>query len=71
MGTGVYHMESWQIIIIALFGAAFGYHMYQAGIKQGAELCIEKLHEKKIISFDNAGNIKPNPFWEEVQKSKK
>ena len=63
-------MELWQIIVIALFGAAFGYNMYHQGIKQGAELCVAKLHEEKIISFDNAGNIRPNPFWEEVQKTK-
>ena len=54
-------MELWQIIVIALFGAAFGYNMYHQGIKQGAELCVAKLHEEKIISFDNAGNIRPNP----------
>ena len=63
-------MDNWQTIIMALVGLGFGYHMYKTGIKAGAELCIEKLHEQKIICLDNKGNIKPNPFWEEIQKSK-
>lgn len=63
-------METWQIIIITLFGAGFGYHMYKIGIKEGAEICLIKLTEQKIISLDNKGNIKPNPFWEEFQKTK-
>jgi hypothetical protein len=70
MAIGVYYMETWQIIIITLFGAGFGYHMYKIGIKEGAEICLIKLTEQKIISLDNKGNIKPNPFWEEFQKTK-
>jgi hypothetical protein len=63
-------METWQLIIVALFGLGFGYHMHKVGIKAGAELCLLKLTEQKIISLDNKGNIRPNPFWEEIQKTK-
>jgi len=70
MAIGVYYMETWQIIILILFGAGFGYHMYKIGIMEGAEICLIKLVEEKIISLDNKGNIKPNPFWKEFQKTK-
>lgn len=56
-------METWQIIILILFGAGFGYHMYKIGISEGIEICLIKLAEQKIISLDNKGNIKPNPFF--------
>jgi len=63
-------MEDWQIALSALFGGGFGYHMYKVGLRSGAELCLLKLTEQKIISLDNLGNIRPNPFWEEIQKTK-
>ncbi len=63
-------MEFWQIAILIAFGAAFGYHMYKVGMKAGAVRCIEKLYELKVISYDNKGEIRPNPFWEEHQKPK-
>jgi hypothetical protein len=63
-------METWQIIIITLFGVFFGHRMYKVGVKEGAEWTLQKLHENKIICYDNKGDIKPNPFWEEIQKTK-
>ncbi len=56
-------MGTWEIIILILFGAGFGYHMYKIGISEGIEICLIKLAEQKIISLDNKGNIKPNPFF--------
>lgn len=49
------------IFSICLFGC--GYKAFQIGIKEGAERTLTKLHETKIIAFDERGNIKPNPFY--------
>ena len=54
-----------ETIIMAILGLGFGYHMYKTGIKQGAENCIDLLHAKKIICYDNKGDIKPNQFFQE------
>ena len=64
-------MSELQIIILVITGLGFGYHMYKVGVRSGASVCIEELHKQKIICFDHRGDIKPNPFWEEIQKSKK
>jgi len=40
------------------------YKCYQDGVKKGAENALIILHRKKIICYDNEGNIKPNPFFE-------
>lgn len=50
---------------MAILGLGFGYHMYKTGIKQGAENCINVLHHKKIIRYDNKGDIKPNQFFQD------
>tara|TARA_B100000287_G_C20618548_1_gene775039 strand:- start:679 stop:873 length:195 start_codon:yes stop_codon:yes gene_type:complete len=63
-------MEFWQIGLLIAFGAGFGYHMYRIGMRAGAEGMIDKLRELKVIAWDNKGNVRPNPFWEEHQKSK-
>lgn len=63
-------MEFWQIGLLIAFGAAFGYHMYRMGVKQGAIGMIDQLHKLKVISYDNKGEVRPNPFWEEHQKPK-
>jgi len=37
---------------------------YKLGLREGASNTIDKLHEAKIISYDNMGNIRPNPFFD-------
>ena len=54
-----------ETIIMAILGLGFGYHMYKTGIKQGAENCLIVLKDKKIICYDNKGDIKPNQFYQE------
>ena len=54
--------EAWVVFICAL---GFGWSCWKAGIKQGAEDCVELLHAKKIIRYDNKGDIKPNKFFKE------
>lgn len=56
---------STEILIVFICALAFGYRMYKVGIKEGAEKCIDHLHEQKIICYDNKGNIKPNQFFQE------
>jgi len=46
------------------------WQVWKQGIRTGAERAVTKLHELKIIAFDNVGNVKPNPFYEEHQKTK-
>jgi len=70
MGVEIYHMETWHTIILIIFGGAFGWHMYRVGMRAGAEGMINKLRELKVISYDNRGHVRPNPFWEEHQKPK-
>jgi len=36
---------------------------YNEGVRSGAENTIDALHENKVISFDNKGNIVPNPYF--------
>tara|TARA_B100000927_G_scaffold266416_1_gene239808 strand:+ start:498 stop:686 length:189 start_codon:yes stop_codon:yes gene_type:complete len=57
------------ILIIISLGVLIGsnYGSYkigrQEGLRSGAENTIDVLHENKVISFDNKGNIIPNPFF--------
>ena len=46
------------------FGVAACYEFYRRGLRDGATKTVEKLHEAKIIAFDNKGEIYPNPFFE-------
>ena len=39
---------------------------YREGLKEGAERVIQVLHEKKIISYDDTGQIYPNPFFKKI-----
>tara|TARA_Y100001937_G_scaffold124926_1_gene190609 strand:- start:898 stop:1086 length:189 start_codon:yes stop_codon:yes gene_type:complete len=37
---------------------------YDIGVREGAAHTVDKLHKMKIISYDDEGNIKPNPFFD-------
>jgi len=52
-----------EYLIIILFCVGACYEFYQRGIKEGCHRTVEKLHEAKIIAFDNKGEIYPNPFF--------
>lgn len=52
------------LFIFLVFSAGIGYSCFKEGTKKGAETCLELLHEKKIICYDNRGHIKPNPFFD-------
>ncbi len=52
-------------LIFGFCAGGIGYSCFKEGTKQGAEQALNILHQKKIICFDNRGNIKPNPFFEE------
>ena len=56
-------MTTQEIIMLAC-ALGFGYSCWKAGLKQGADNCIELLRSKKILTLDNKGNIKPNLFWQ-------
>lgn len=49
------------VLAVCLIGAS--YKAYKIGVKEGAEKVLVKLHETKIIAFDDKGEIKPNPFY--------
>lgn len=53
-----------EILIFVFCAAGMSYTAYKEGSKQGAANCLEILREKKIICFDNTGQIKPNPFFD-------
>lgn len=59
-----------QIIVIGLFLGYLAWQCWKQGIRTGAERAVEQLHRMKIIAFDNRGNVKPNPFWQEDQKTR-
>lgn len=50
--------------ILILFTIACAYFSFNAGVKDGAARTVDKLHEAKIICYDNKGNIRPNPFFD-------
>ena len=37
---------------------------YSQGVRTGTSATVDKLHEAKIIAFDNEGNIVPNMFFD-------
>ena len=47
--------------ILLCFGSKRAYNI---GVREGAAHTVDKLHKMKIISYDNEGNIKPNPFFD-------
>ena len=57
-----------EILIMAACGAGFGWSCWKAGLKQGASNCIDVLYKKKIICYDNKGDIKPNQFFQKEEE---
>lgn len=56
-------MEISYFIILSLLCGAACHYFYKQGIREGAERCIKVLHDKKVIAYDNTGEIYPNPFY--------
>jgi len=56
-----------EVIIVSICGIGLGYTCWKAGIKHGAENCINVLRAKKIICYDHKGDIKPNQFFQEEE----
>jgi hypothetical protein len=54
-----------ELIIVAMCGLGLGWSCWHSGMKNGAERTIEILHEKKIIRYNNKGDIVPNEFYQE------
>ena len=57
-------MDTTTIVIIILAVGGASYQAYKIGIKEGADQCVEKLREMKIIAYDNKGNIVPNKWFD-------
>ena len=53
-----------EILIFVFCAIGMSWTAYKEGNKQGASNCLDLLHEKKIICYDNKGHIKPNPFFD-------
>ena len=57
-------MDTTTIVIIILAVGGASYQAYKIGIKEGADQCVEKLREMKIIAYDNKGNnLKLSPAY--------
>lgn len=56
---------SFIIFILCLAGCSWQSYTIgkKNGLTEGTEKALEILHEQKIISFDEKGNIVPNPFF--------
>lgn len=52
------------IILLMLVTLGCSWSSYKIGRREGAEACLELLHEQKIICYDDKGHIKPNPFFD-------
>jgi hypothetical protein len=50
------------IFVICLAGAS--YQAFRIGVREGSARTVDKLHKMKIISYDQVGNIRPNPFFD-------
>ena len=57
-----------EIIILILCGFGLAWSSWKAGLQAGSERTLEVLRRKKIIAYDNKGDLKPNPFWQEDTK---
>ena len=49
------------VLFILIIGV--GWSSYNIGIREGSEKMIDKLHEIGVITYDEKGRIKPNPFF--------
>ena len=63
-------LNTLQVCTLLFLFAYLGWQCWKQGIRTGAERAVEQLHRMKIIAFDNRGNVKPNPFWQEDQKTR-
>jgi len=59
-----------EIAIVALCGFGLAWSCWKAGLKSGAEKTLAILQQKKIITYDHKGDVKPNQFWQEDKDSK-
>ena len=59
-------MEIIPFIIISIMCGYLCWASYREGLKEGAERVIQVLHEKKVISYDDTGQIYPNPFFKKI-----
>ena len=50
-------------ILLSLVFGLTGHWAYKEGIREGANRTINILHQKKVIAYDNEGEIYPNPFF--------
>ena len=54
-------------IVFAIVLAGCSWQSYNIGVQQGLSegtiKALEILHDQKIISYDDKGNIIPNPFF--------
>lgn len=49
------------VFFILMIGV--GWSSYKIGVREGSEKMIDKLHEIGVITYDEDGRIKPNPFF--------
>lgn len=54
---------SLEFILLSIAFGLGGHWAYKEGIREGANRTINILHEKKVIAYDNKGEIYPNPFF--------
>lgn len=56
-------MDFLSLMIPAILIVACGYTSYRIGRKDGAEAMINVLHHNKIISYNEKGDVRPNPLY--------
>lgn len=56
-------MDTITLIIFVICLAGASWQAYRQGIREGCNKTLDKLHDAKIISYDNKGNIVPNSFF--------
>lgn len=49
--------------ILVIILAACSWRSYTIGLREGANNMLDLLQHQKIISYDNEGNIRPNPLF--------
>ena len=64
-------LNIYQVFILIIFSFLIGREIWNKGVRVGAERAVEKLHQIKVIAFDNKGNIKPNPFFDGYEETEK
>jgi len=56
-------MDIISFIIFAICLSGASWQAYRQGIRDGCSKTVDRLYADKIISYDNKGNIVPNPFF--------